>query len=92
MEGLADAELKRLDWFEGDEYRRATVSVHQSSNPHTVVSAYLYLWNNPQEELDMDQTWDFDAFCTNDLENYLKYTVEPCKIQLDNLYPDELST
>lgn len=91
LEGLADPEVKILDWFEGDEYKRVTVSVEASIRQSKTEesSAYLYLWNNPREELETEQNWDFDTFCANDLANYLRYTVEPCRVQLDNLYPDE---
>ena len=74
--GLTDADMWRLDIFEGCEYTRNPVRVHvfkPSSQPFSSqsvqaageegeeVAAETYIWVGPKSDLE-SQEWDFDEF------------------------------
>jgi hypothetical protein len=84
---ISGEELQILDWFEGDEYRRQSVTVqcdhHFGETPQTPVQTYI--WNNALEELDLEQEWDYQQFCLTTLKWYLANTVRPCRGQMDKL-------
>ena len=82
LQGLSENELKILDWFEGDEYVRREVKVMCDLIPH---ETQCYIWSNPVTDLDHGREWDYDDFLETKLDWYLKSTVRPCRLQLDQL-------
>ena len=70
VSGLTDADIWRLDIFEGSEYRREKVSVHLLDSTEyddtgravqTQVEAETYIWTADPDELD-EREWDFAEF------------------------------
>lgn len=58
--GLTDANIWRLDKFEGDQYSRMSVLVHQTQ-ADTSAQTETYVWTGPR--CDLDQVpWDFEHF------------------------------
>ena len=82
LQNLSEDEIKVLDWFEGDEYVRRDVKVWCDVSTHNTMS---YIWSNPVAELDLAHEWDYQDFLDNKLSWYLKTTVEPCRLQFDEL-------
>ena len=80
---LTASELQRLDWFEDDEYTRTDVRVQGSSSGTKFEATQVYVWTNPLEELDVSRDWDWDHFCAEHLEDYLRDVVRPCRLELD---------
>jgi len=86
---LTDLEMKRLDYFEDVEYTRRNVNVVLLENAEeqsaSMLSTETYVWTNPVVELDTTRDWSYDDFCKNELDNYLRRTVQPCREDLDRL-------
>ena len=82
VQNLQDSELIRLDWFEDKEYKRLDCVVETLEDGKSY-RTQVYLWNNPLEELDISQEWDYEHFRGNNLQWYLTNTVEPCRTELD---------
>eukprot|EP00978_Attheya_sp_CCMP212_P008537 scaffold20005_cov55-Attheya_sp.AAC.8 len=92
LQDLNPNEMKVLDWFEGDEYQRTPITVtlcDGEDKKHDgmllldqVVETQVYLWANPLSELNLQGTWDFEAFEEEHVENYLTHTVRPCRDEL----------
>lgn len=82
LEGLSENELKVLDWYEGEEYIRRDVKVKCDGISH---ETQCYVWSNPLSELDLTQGWDYDTFRETKLDWYLATTVQPCRLELDDL-------
>lgn len=69
--GLTDADIWRLDIFEGDEYERQMVTVRLLTNvgdetgkgnvEGSAVSAETYIWSAGQDRLEQGE-WDFAEF------------------------------
>jgi gamma-glutamylcyclotransferase (GGCT)/AIG2-like uncharacterized protein YtfP len=69
--GLTDADIWRLDIFEGSEYRRDQVKCRiltkvgdesgEGNEEGEEVEAETYVWTSPASELD-DEEWDFAEF------------------------------
>lgn len=88
-------EMKRLDWFEDVEYTRQCVTVVQtnpvdddSSSRHLQQQQQdteTYVWTNPLDELNLKMEWSYQEFLDTHLENYLRDTVQPCRVELDRL-------
>lgn len=83
IEDLSLEEMKILDWFEGDEYVRQSVTVQWDDGVTRKVESFV--WNNPWEELDMEKEWDYQHFCETTLQWYLANTVRPCRMEMDDL-------
>ena len=47
------------------------------------IDADMYLWNTGDELLDLQSSWSFEEFSTQNLEWYLRSTVGPCKEEYD---------
>jgi gamma-glutamylcyclotransferase (GGCT)/AIG2-like uncharacterized protein YtfP len=79
---LTGSEMKRLDWFEGEEYtkQQCTVELEDDVEP---CEAVVYLWTNPVSELDVTKQWFYENFREKHLKDYLKDTVRPCRDELD---------
>ena len=82
LRGLSEDELKILDWFEGDEYLRREVTIMCDSISR---NTQCYIWSNPETDLDLEKEWDYDAFLATKLDWYIKSTVQPCRLELDQL-------
>ncbi|QDU54741.1 gamma-glutamylcyclotransferase family protein [Aeoliella mucimassa] len=68
---LTDAELARLDYFEGPEYLRATVQpVLGESNQ--VVSAEAYLLQPSEQSRMLHLDWDVQHFRQSNLQEFLE--------------------
>ena len=80
--GVTEPELMRLDRFEGDEYRKQTCTVEVADGKH---DAQVYVWANPESELDISKPWSYENFRTKDLEIYLDQVVRPCRTELDRI-------
>jgi len=80
---LTSSDMKRLDWFEGEEYTRQTVSANIEGNQ--VVSTVTYVWTNPLDELDVTKDWSYETFRIQSLSWYLENTVKPCQEEVDRL-------
>ena len=65
MTGLTDADLWRLDIFEGDEYERVKVRcrllVDGNDDVGEEVEVETYVWIAGEERLEA-QEWDFEEF------------------------------
>jgi hypothetical protein len=89
--GISCEELQILDWFEGDEYSRQSVTVTvQCNNPgeQTQTQTQMvqsYIWNNSLDELDLEKEWDYQQFCETTLEWYIANTVRPCRLEMNKL-------
>lgn len=63
--GLTDADIWRLDIFEGSEYSRQEVQVRllgdDGEETEDVVEAETYIWIAGEEQLE-DAEWDFEEF------------------------------
>ena len=81
---LSADELKRLDYFEGPEYNKIPCDV-ETVETNEKVATQLYLWTNPSRDLDLTQTWSYEYFYSNDLDQYLEKVVRPCRDELDKL-------
>ena len=80
--GLSDADMRRLDRFEGDEYRRRDVQVqvleakNEKSNGHgedrdnKMVRAETYVWIAGKDQLE-GREWDFEEFRREKLGRWL---------------------
>eukprot|EP00128_Syssomonas_multiformis_P008646 Colp12_sorted_trinity150504_noHs@21486 len=75
-------EVKILDYFEGDEYRREQVTVSCDGKS---MQASVYVWKEEYYELlDKSSDWDFDHFMAEKLPGYL---IDCRKCMVDcNLY------
>ena len=89
---LSDDEMRRLDWFEGDEYDKIACEVElldgdgsDQTTTRTVVSTQVYLWSDSVAELDLSRPWSYETFRENDLAAYLEQTVRPCRRELDRI-------
>jgi len=88
---LSVNEMKRLDWFEGDEYEKIACHVdvmiddNGSNGSDAPVATHVYLWTNPVTELDLTQPWSYQRFRQHHLEAYLERTVRPCRQELDRI-------
>jgi gamma-glutamylcyclotransferase (GGCT)/AIG2-like uncharacterized protein YtfP len=82
LKELTDAEMKVLDWFEGDEYSRRNVHAYCGA---AMEPTQTYVWSNPISELDTAAEWSYEHFRDNLVDQYLLETVRPCRIQLDEL-------
>lgn len=84
---LTKTEMKRLDWFEGEEYKKEQCTV-ESEIDLELFEAVVYLWANPVTELDLTKQWLYEDFREKHLKEYLKVTVEPCRDELDRVMKD----
>ena len=84
---LSVNEMKRLDWFEGDEYDKISCEVEVADSSE-MVETQVYLWVKPIEELDVTQSWSYEQFREQNLEKYLEQTVRPCRDHLDRIMKD----
>ena len=82
LEELSAIDVQVLDWFEGDEYVRRSVTCVQNGVDRQVDT---YVWSNPVSQLELEQEWDYQRFCENKLEWYLSTTVRPCRMEMDEL-------
>lgn len=80
---LTVTEMQVLDWFEGEEYVRRTITVECQCSVKREVETYL--WNNPVSELAVDQEWDYQHFRKTDLDWYLANSVRPSRLEMDEL-------
>jgi hypothetical protein len=86
LSGLNTNELKVLDWFEDVDYTRTKIPVYvHVENSLEKVEADVYVWSAGDHLLDLDSTWDYDNFCTEKLDDYLKCIVAPCRMEIDRL-------
>ena len=83
LEDLSLEEMRILDWFEGDEYLRQSVTVQWDDGVTRKVESFV--WNKGWDELDMEREWDYQHFSETKLEWYLANTVWPCRLEIDNL-------
>ena len=61
-------DMRRLDNFEGEPYRREKVVV---SVDDKLVDAYAYVWYRERERLE-DHQWSFENFLNGSLEEWLE--------------------
>ncbi|KAI8142056.1 Butirosin biosynthesis, BtrG-like protein [Fennellomyces sp. T-0311] len=59
-EGLYSQDVKRLDAFEGDEYKRCSVEVTPTDG-QTPVNCQVYIWIEGDEHL-LPHDWELDGF------------------------------
>jgi len=83
VRNLSAQEWKLLDWFEGDEYDRREVICQEEDG--ALVEAQAYIWIHGLDFLDRTTSWDYDRFCKENLEWYLKNTVQPCRLEMEKL-------
>jgi gamma-glutamylcyclotransferase (GGCT)/AIG2-like uncharacterized protein YtfP len=62
-------DLKKLDSFEGDEYKKIKVKVKTIKNKKIICIAYLY--KKKYKKFLSDEKWSFESFLNNDLENFI---------------------
>ncbi len=66
-EGLCSAEIRRLDRYEGQEYRRESVELETDAGP---VYAWCYLLKPAQRQRVLPYDWDVEAFARRHLARY----------------------
>jgi gamma-glutamylcyclotransferase (GGCT)/AIG2-like uncharacterized protein YtfP len=49
------------------------------------VATQVYVWTNPVEELDLRGPWDYERFRRECLADYLRQTVQPCRLEMERL-------
>lgn len=69
---VSDADLERLDRFEGGEYERRLIEVITADGP---TSAWVYLWTKP-ESLIHSSLWDVNLFESTGLAIFLNKHVK----------------
>jgi len=69
-----------------DEYLdgKPTTTNSIDTNVWKYEKAKAYIWDNPIEELELT-AWSYEHFREKHLSEYLKYTVIPCRRELDEL-------
>lgn len=67
---LTDADLRRLDQFEGDEYERRVVDVVDSVTGG-VVQASVYVWIDSLQRLE-EADWDFGQFSAAHIDDFIR--------------------
>lgn len=73
VQGLTDADIWRLDIFEGDEYKRVKVPLRvldANGRQGEVVIAETYVWTAAREDLE-DKEWDFDEFKREKIKGWI---------------------
>jgi len=100
LEGLSPIDIQILDWFEGTEYERVTVTVKKrrhvkedvkdreedDKDDKGEIPAEVYLWDiNNIDRLELDRPWDYIEFEQNQLKDYLETTVYPCRWETERL-------
>ncbi|KAI9278621.1 hypothetical protein BDA99DRAFT_492652 [Phascolomyces articulosus] len=74
-EGLYSEDVKRLDAFEGDEYKRCTVEVtpvkSDGQTTEAVVNTQVYIWIEGNDQL-KSYDWEFDGFVKDRQEEWLQ--------------------
>ena len=74
--GLTDADIWRLDIFEGSEYLRKKVKIKVLEDGLEVeVDAETYIWCGPQDGLE-NQEWSFDDFKAEKLHRWIGEAAE----------------
>jgi AIG2-like family. len=87
LSGLNDRELKVLDWFEDVDYTRTTIPVLLDKDGILEkIDADVYIWSAGEELLNLDSPWDYNVFRAEQLTDYLKLTVVPCRMECDRLF------
>ena len=66
--------IRRIDAFEGDEYRRDIVSIRLASGE--VCSAGVYLMSKTGEALVTNESWDLEAYKREHLQDFLNGVVD----------------
>ena len=94
LSGLSQKEMDIFDWFEAEEYTRSieTIQLLQEDDKEcdqkeqeNTVEANVYIWTAGDELLKLEENWDYDNFQSKKLNSYLKYTVRPCKEEIERL-------
>lgn len=67
--GLDDIALERVDAFEGEIYKRTTVSVRLSDR--SILTAEAYVLRPGFGELLTDEPWDFEDFKTRHMDRFM---------------------
>ncbi|KAG2223082.1 hypothetical protein INT45_008930 [Circinella minor] len=74
-EGLFSEDVRRLDAFEGDEYKRCNVEVTplkaDGQKEDTTVNTQVYIWTEGNEYL-KPYDWEFDTFVKDQQEKWLQ--------------------
>lgn len=83
VEGLSDADIWRLDVFEGEDYERRRVRVKvledtgdEGEKEGEEVDAETYIWIAGAEPLD-PQEWDFDEFVREKMQRWVGEERDP---------------
>lgn len=94
LSGLSQKEMDIFDWFEAEEYTRSIETIQllqqddqkcDKNDDANSVEANVYIWTAGDELLKLEENWDFDSFQSRELNSYLKYTVRPCKEEIERL-------
>ncbi|MCJ1345710.1 hypothetical protein MMC31_003919 [Peltigera leucophlebia] len=64
------SQWKKMDDFEGENYRRECVQVYLTES-NTTVAADVYLWADEMGKLEENKEWSFSYFEKNRLEDWL---------------------
>jgi gamma-glutamylcyclotransferase (GGCT)/AIG2-like uncharacterized protein YtfP len=85
LENMSPLDINFLDWFEGNEYDRKMAKV-VCTESGTSMDAQVYIWRRELiGELKLDEGWNHEAFCKENLEWYLENTVRPCRQEMERL-------
>lgn len=68
--GISEEQLKRLDYFEGLEYQRQTITVELPNSKKLVAETYLVAPDNAH--LAIERPWNVKEFKDRHLSEYLK--------------------
>lgn len=68
--GLTDADMHRLNVFEGDMYTRVCATVHVLAPAAAQLEAQVYVWTCGLHLLE-DEEWDFDHFVRDKMVHWI---------------------
>ena len=89
LPSFSPLEMSLLDWFESDDYDRRDVQVFSlvgTNEEEVLIDAQAYVWREELiPQLDLSKEWSYQNFCDNDLEWYLRETVQPCREEMVRL-------
>jgi Gamma-glutamyl cyclotransferase, AIG2-like len=74
---------------EPSEAAAAVTAAAAVSTTTTTTSAFMYQWDSPLDQLDIDRPWDYEAFLRNHLPEYISAAALPARHRMESLFPKE---
>ncbi|KAL3826717.1 hypothetical protein ACHAXA_009326 [Cyclostephanos tholiformis] len=73
----------RSPFIEDDDKHYENYNDDDGKSNSEYVETEAYLWSLGTSKLDLSCDWDYDAFLRRHLDDYLKTTVKPCRIAME---------